>query len=424
MDLPDDRILIGIKPVVIGIRRKALRIGGVEIDDHAAVAVHADCLRIRVGRFLRADCRRDRVGVIGAAADGLRARPDTLLRPFHIDGQEGFAAVARLEEVQHHAACRRRPDLERRFAAVDDCSEIVAVVGPVFDEILRAENIGRNRGRALIALDLYLVELRNVEVLFELDHTHGDLVVQARQAFDLELLVAVPDRDLIEALDPKRGRNAVFDLVFRNDTDVVHCLLLHKRCSAVVAVINRPFVADEVDFRVAVHLRIPVAVIDLRRIAPGRSARLGAVDAHDKSDLRDVLRHVDHALRAVRARPHRVAPAVLAGKPHPHVARFKVDRIRFPVNGQLIHAFLFFQELLFRLCGIRFRFGRCLLDRLRRLRLFRRGLRRCFRFRFGRVRRGISAAGNQSENHHQCQKTRNPSFPHRSSSFSASDADI
>ena len=137
VDFPDHGILIVFDAVVVFVLVPAFRIGGVKVDDHAALSVHAGRFRVRVDGFLFTGRSRYGISVVGACAAFLRALPDALLSLGHFNVRKCAAPVSFFKQVQDDFGGCRRPELEGRALPVfaQDCAQIIAVIGVILNEI-------------------------------------------------------------------------------------------------------------------------------------------------------------------------------------------------------------------------------------------------------------------------------------------------
>ena len=131
---PDHRFVVGVDAVNEGILSESFRIRGIQVNHHAPVSVHADCLRVGIHRFLLPDNRCDRIGVVGSLAAGRLRAPDALLSPGHLHVVIRFPAVAGLKQVQHHPGSRRCPDLEDGAVFPGYGAQVIPVIVELFRE--------------------------------------------------------------------------------------------------------------------------------------------------------------------------------------------------------------------------------------------------------------------------------------------------
>ena len=156
--LVDDRIdVLSGKRTLVGSPALDRSVQLREVHDHAAAAVHAGALRVRIDDFIGALLVRDGVGVI-LAVEVFRNRvtEHALLALRHFIRSGGLLlrlVIAGVIEIQYQFRAGRRPDLERRrrrlFFVVERHAEVVAVIRIFLIEFFGIEIIRHHQFHAV-----------------------------------------------------------------------------------------------------------------------------------------------------------------------------------------------------------------------------------------------------------------------------------
>ena len=144
VQLVDDGIGIRGQGVGVGVRSPASRIGGIQIDDHAAVAVDTGGAGIGVNCFHFFVTEGDGIGVVGAVQVAINSHiPDALLALGHGNGvlQVIGASGAGLIQLHGNFGSSGCPDLEGGAVAGPGRAQIVAVVGILVGELVSSVDI-------------------------------------------------------------------------------------------------------------------------------------------------------------------------------------------------------------------------------------------------------------------------------------------
>ena len=128
---PNHQVAAGdVRAAVLG---PACRVGLVEVDDHAAPAVHAGRAGPRVGGAIDGAVREsDQIVVVGAVADAVAAHQPGAVRAWReVAGLRGFGGIFRcagVEQAQGDAAGRGRPDAEGSAFGIRERTEVVILI--------------------------------------------------------------------------------------------------------------------------------------------------------------------------------------------------------------------------------------------------------------------------------------------------------
>ena len=190
--------------------------GGVglgKVNDHAAVAIETGCLCVGVNSFLGAHRGGYGVCIIGTVTAGSSVRPYAAVTLGHFDALISGAFVTGGEEVQNHLGSGRCPYLEGGLVAIDDRTQIVTVIGVVFNEVGAVKNRGRNDFLLTVAFNDDTVALGNVHGFLDLDDAGGDFLANVGDVKNGQLGIAFVDLDLAILFDSGLGGQAVLDLM-------------------------------------------------------------------------------------------------------------------------------------------------------------------------------------------------------------------
>ena len=286
--------------------------------------------------------------------------PNTAIPLDHIHALVSGALVAGLEEVEHDLGGGRSPNLKGGFIPVDDGTQIIAVVGVVFNKVLAIKNRGGNHCLFAVALNYHAVAFANIKGFFHFNNAAGNLSAHIADVENGQFLVTLINLDLLVAGDRSLGGYVVLDLVEIGHARKGKFLNHGKRFASVLAGVLCCITALEVDkgFFALNHSKTVFAGCVLGCFSPRGATGLGASGTNDKSDLLNAYGHVEHDLCTVVTGVHDVAAAFLAIPPSPNVTVFNNTGVR-PIEGDLIVA-LFLRDGVFSLGNLPLVGGRVL----------------------------------------------------------------
>ena len=325
MDFPDDGILIGGQAGIKSAVPETVRIRLRQIDDHAAVPVHANSAGVGIHRLLRSDGSRYGIGVIGSVTAGGFGAPDTFFAGDHGNGFISIDTVACLKQVQHHGGRGGRPDLEDGLSAQEDGTEVVSVIGIVFYKFRAVKKTGGHSGNFAVALDFHRIGPGQVQGFRQPDDTVVYVVAQAGKTFHGDVLSVQVDMHGVQAFEACFRTDGITDFRRGNDSGQLEDPDGIQGFSAVRTRVLHPVAGLQVDFRQLAGQHGETVVLKiLCGAAPGASARIGTVPADDETDFIHAFRHVHRDAYAVIAGLEEMTAAIFPGEPDPDVTFFIV----------------------------------------------------------------------------------------------------